>query len=124
MGKFTNQISNFLTFCRHIQIPVGLAGPLLLDGEELHVPMATTEGALVASTHRGIKAITKSGGATSVLTNAGMTRAPLIRLPNVKRAVELKEWLERPENFYSVAAAFNSTSRFARLQSVISNFVK
>jgi hydroxymethylglutaryl-CoA reductase (NADPH) len=102
----------------YIQIPVGTAGPLLLDGKTYMIPMATTEGALVASTHRGIKAITKSGGATSICINNGMTRAPLIRMPSVKRAVELKEWIENMDNFYQVAAAFNSTSRFARLTGI------
>jgi len=102
----------------YIQIPIGVTGPLLLDGEELYVPMATTEGALVASTHRGIKAITKSGGASSVVVNNGMTRAPLIKMPSVKRAFELKEWIEKMENFYQVAAAFNSTSKFARLSTI------
>jgi len=90
----------------------------LIDGEEFLVPMATTEGALVASTHRGMKAITKSGGASCVVINNGMTRAPLLRMPSVKRAVELKEWIEKMDNFYQVAAAFNSTSRFARLSSI------
>jgi len=47
-----------------------------------------------------------------------MTRAPLLRFPTVKRAFELKEWIEKMENFYQVAAAFNSTSRFARLQNI------
>lgn len=102
----------------YIQIPVGMAGPLLLDGVNYTIPMATTEGALVASTHRGCKAITKSGGATSVVVNNGMTRAPLLRFPSAKRAAELKEWLEKSENFYQVAAAFNSTSRFARLANI------
>lgn len=97
---------------------MGVAGPLLLDGVEYNVPMATTEGALVGSTNRGCKAITVSGGATTVITNNGMTRAPLVRLPNIKRALELKEWIEKMDNFYQVAAAFNSTSRFARLASV------
>jgi hydroxymethylglutaryl-CoA reductase (NADPH) len=80
--------------------------------------MATTEGALIASTHRGCKAITKCGGATSAVVNSGMTRAPLLRLPSVKRAIELKEWVEKMDNFYQVAAAFNSTSKFARLNSI------
>ena len=48
-----------------IQIPVGIVGPLLLDGQMVHVPLATTEGALVASTHRGAKAISESGGVTT-----------------------------------------------------------
>lgn len=102
----------------YIQIPVGVAGPLLLDGKEYTVPMATTEGALIASTTRGCKAITRSGGASSVVVNNGITRAPLIRFPNAKRAAECKEWVEKPENFYQIAAAFNSTSRFARLNSI------
>jgi len=105
----------------YIQIPVGVAGPLLLDGQTYTVPLATTEGALVASTTRGCKAISKSGGAFSVITNNGMTRAPLLKFPSVKRAAELKEWLEKSENFYQVASAFNSTSRFARLQSIKCN---
>jgi hydroxymethylglutaryl-CoA reductase (NADPH) len=103
---------------RHIQIPVGFAGPLLLDGDQYLVPMATTEGALVGSTNRGLKAIFQSGGAYSSVIKDGMTRAPLIKLPSVKTAVELKNWLEQSDNFYQVAAAFNSTSRFARLHNV------
>lgn len=52
---------HFVTFLSYVPVPIGIAGPLLLDGEEIHVPMATTEGALVASTHRGCKAISSSG---------------------------------------------------------------
>ncbi|KAG5534452.1 hypothetical protein RHGRI_022552 [Rhododendron griersonianum] len=84
----------------YIQIPVGIAGPLLLDGREFSVPMATTEGCLVASTNRGCKAIHLCGGATSVLLRDGMTRAPVVRFGTAKRAAELK------------------SSRFARLQGI------
>lgn len=45
----------------YIPIPVGVAGPLLLNGTNVTIPMATTEGCLVASCHRGCKAITESG---------------------------------------------------------------
>ncbi|GAB2267565.1 3-hydroxy-3-methylglutaryl-coenzyme A reductase 1 [Dionaea muscipula] len=101
-----------------VQIPVGIAGPLLLDGREYSIPMATTEGCLVASTNRGCKAIHLSGGATSVLLRDGMTRAPVVRFGSVKRAADLKLFLEDPENFDSLSLVFNRSSRFAKLQDI------
>ncbi|GAU28089.1 hypothetical protein TSUD_223300 [Trifolium subterraneum] len=101
-----------------IQIPVGVAGPLLLDGKEYTVPMATTEGCLVASTNRGCKAIYVSGGASAVVLRDGMTRAPVVRFNSAKRASQLKFYLEDPQNFDSLSHTFNKSSRFARLQSI------
>lgn len=102
----------------YVQIPVGIAGPLLLDGKEYSVPMATTEGCLVASTNRGCKAILLSGGANSVLLRDAMTRAPVVRFATAKRAAELKFYVEDPANFDTLASIFNKSSRFARLQSI------
>ncbi|KAJ7967011.1 3-hydroxy-3-methylglutaryl coenzyme A reductase [Quillaja saponaria] len=102
----------------YVQIPVGIAGPLSLDGYEYSVPMATTEGCLVASTNRGCKAIFASGGATSTLLRDGMTRAPVVRFASAKRASELKFFLEDPVNFETLALIFNRSSRFARLQKI------
>lgn len=102
----------------YVQIPVGIAGPLLLDGAEYSVPMATTEGCLVASTNRGCKAIYASGGATCVVLKDGMTRAPVVRFGTAKRASQLKFFLEDPENFETLALVFNRSSRFARLQGI------
>ncbi|XP_002528521.2 3-hydroxy-3-methylglutaryl-coenzyme A reductase 3 [Ricinus communis] len=102
----------------YVQIPVGIAGPLLLDGNEYTVPMATTEGCLVASTNRGCKAIYVSGGATSTLLRDGMTRAPVVRFQTAQRAAELKFFMEDPNNFDTIALVFNKSSRFGRLQSV------
>nr|ADJ18178.1 3-hydroxy-3-methylglutaryl coenzyme A reductase [Eucalyptus grandis x Eucalyptus urophylla] len=90
----------------YVQLPVGIAGPLLLDGREYSVPMATTEGCLVASTNRGCKAIFVSGGATSVLLRDGMTRAPIVRFATAKRAADLKFFVENPANFESLARYF------------------
>ncbi|KAI6700283.1 hypothetical protein NL676_014607 [Syzygium grande] len=102
----------------YVQVPVGVAGPLLLDGIEYVVPMATTEGCLVASTNRGCKAINTSGGATSVVLRDGMTRAPVVRFGSAKRAAELKLFLEDPSNFDTISVVFNRSSRFARLQDI------
>ncbi|KAM5562827.1 3-hydroxy-3-methylglutaryl-coenzyme A reductase 2-like [Rosa sericea] len=102
----------------YITIPVGIAGPIMLDGREFSVPMATTEGCLVASTNRGCKAINLSGGATSVLLKDGMTRAPVVRFNSAKRAAELKFFMEDPANYETISMVFNKSSRFGRLQTV------
>ncbi|KAG5064531.1 hypothetical protein GLYMA_02G273100v4 [Glycine max] len=102
----------------YVQIPVGVAGPLLLDGFEYTVPMATTEGCLVASTNRGCKAIYASGGASSVVLRDCMSRAPVVRFSTAKRAAQLKFFLEDPLNFDTLSLVFNRSSRFARLQGI------
>ncbi|XP_023642429.1 3-hydroxy-3-methylglutaryl-coenzyme A reductase 2 isoform X1 [Capsella rubella] len=102
----------------YVQIPVGIVGPLLLDGVEYSVPMATTEGCLVASTNRGCKAINLSGGASSVLLKDAMTRAPVVRFPSARRAALVMFYLQDPANFERLSLMFNKSSRFARLQSI------
>ncbi|MFS8016752.1 putative hydroxymethylglutaryl-CoA reductase (NADPH) [Helianthus anomalus] len=96
----------------YVQIPVGIAGPLLLNGNEFFVPMATTEGCLVASTNRGCKAVYVSGGASCVVVKDGMTRAPVVRFGSAKRAAELKMFLEDPLNFEALAVVFNKLVSF------------
>lgn len=91
----------------YVQLPVGIAGPLILDGREYYVPMATTEGCLVASTNRGCKAIAESGGAASVVLRDAMTRAPVVRFFTAARAAELKLFLEEPGNFDTISVVFN-----------------
>lgn len=100
----------------YMPVPVGVAGPLLLDEKEFQVPMATTEGCLVASTNRGCRAICLGGGARSCVLADGMTRGPVVRLPTACRSAEVKAWLETPEGFKIIKDSFDSTSRFARLQ--------
>lgn len=98
----------------YVPVPVGVAGPLKVDGELIHVPMATTEGCLVASTNRGSRALL-SCGVTSRVVADGMTRGPVVRFPNVVRASEAMAWMEVSENFSAMKASFDRTSRFARL---------
>ncbi|KFK40113.1 hypothetical protein AALP_AA3G332100 [Arabis alpina] len=102
----------------YVQIPVGIAGPLLLDDVEYSIPMATTEGCLVASTNRGCKAIHMSGGAFSVIVKDAMSRAPVVRFPSARRASLAMFYLEDHENFERLSLIFNKSSRFAKLQSI------
>lgn len=102
----------------YLPLPLGVAGPLIIDGESFFLPMATTEGVLIASTSRGCKAINAGGGAVTVLTGDGMTRGPCVGFPTLARAGQAKVWLDSEDGTKKMTAAFNSTSRFARLQSM------
>ncbi|PVG00821.1 putative 3-hydroxy-3-methylglutaryl-coenzyme A reductase [Serendipita vermifera] len=102
----------------YIPIPLGIAGPLRINGELYPIPMATAEGTLVASTSRGCKALNAGGGVTTVLTQDAMTRGPVVDFPNVREAARAKRWVDSPQGATILRDAFNSTSRFARMQSL------
>eukprot|EP00756_Hemistasia_phaeocysticola_P009383 Hpha_TRINITY_DN14869_c5_g7::TRINITY_DN14869_c5_g7_i1::g.169599::m.169599/K00021/HMGCR; hydroxymethylglutaryl-CoA reductase (NADPH) len=74
-------------------VPLGVAGPVLMDGTPYPIPMATTEGALVANTHRGATVVSDAGGVhTRVLSNA-MTRAVVIAARDLAEASVVSEWI-------------------------------
>ena len=102
----------------YMPIPLGVAGPLRVDGKSYPIPMATAEGTLVASTSRGCKALNAGGGVTTVLTKDGMTRGPALEFPSIVIAARAKAWIDSQEGTSLICEAFNSTSRFARLQSL------
>ena len=102
----------------YLPLPLGVAGPIVIDGQSFFLPMATTEGVLVASTNRGCKAINSGGGAVTVLTGDGMTRGPCISFETLERAGAAKVWLDSKVGRETMTKAFNSTSSFARLQSI------
>lgn len=104
----------------YMPLPVGVAGPLVIDGQSYFIPMATTEGVLVASASRGCKAINAGGGAVTVLTGDGMTRGPCVTFETLERTGAAKLWLDSEVGQTVMRDAFNSTSRFARLQSMTS----
>lgn len=100
----------------YVPLPVGMVGPMTINNESFYIPMATTEGCLVASTNRGAKAITQGGGAHAEIVRDGITRAPCVRMPSARQAAALKIWAEQPENFVQLKAAFESTTSFGKLQ--------
>lgn len=102
------------------QVPVGLAGPLRVNGRHAKgdylIPLATTEGALVASYTRGMKAITVSGGAQAVILDEGVQRAPYFRFQDLASAARFLSWLAvHQDNFAQVTS---KTSRYAQLKSI------
>lgn len=82
------------------QVPLGVAGPLKIAGlkEECYIPLATTEGALVASISRGCKAITSSGGAMVAIENVGITRGPVFVTHGIEHNLLIKKWLDNNLN--------------------------
>lgn len=72
--------SNVENFIGTVKVPIGLAGPLRVNGlfaqGDYYIPLATTEAALVASYSRGAQLISEVGGCTAVLLNEGIGRAP------------------------------------------------
>ncbi|KIL63528.1 hypothetical protein M378DRAFT_665597 [Amanita muscaria Koide BX008] len=102
----------------YIPLPLGIAGPLKVDGNLYPIPMATAEGTLVASTSRGCKALNAGGGVTTVVTQDAMTRGPAIDFPSITMAAEAKAWIASEEGYGILRQAFESTSRFAKLKSL------
>ena len=128
-GIELNQIANYtldmeLAFAKNIenpigtvQIPIGVAGPLKINGEhakdEFFVPLATSEGALLASVNRGCSAITASGGANARVIGDKMTRAPAIKTESVVESVKVKQWFE--DKFDELKEIAESTTRHGKL---------
>lgn len=76
------------------QIPLGVAGPLRIGDHTYYIPLATTEGALVASVSRGCKVIMESGGATADSYRVGASRGPVFRVNSLKESDKLNTFLD------------------------------
>jgi hydroxymethylglutaryl-CoA reductase (NADPH) len=111
---------NVESFLGVAQVPIGLAGPLLVDGEhaqgEFYVPLATAEGTLVASYNRGMKLLREAGGVKTTVMDDAMQRAPSFLFPDARGARAFGEWLE--ENFDGVRAAAEETTSSGKLRDI------
>jgi hydroxymethylglutaryl-CoA reductase (NADPH) len=105
-----------------VQIPVGVAGPLVVHGEyaegSFFLPLATTEGALVASVNRGCSAISRAGGAEVRLFRDGMTRAPVFAARDVVHARGIVDYVHSHRD--EIAAAAESTTSHGKLTGISS----
>ncbi|MBO4798690.1 MAG: hydroxymethylglutaryl-CoA reductase (NADPH) [Candidatus Methanomethylophilaceae archaeon] len=102
------------------QIPLGFAGPVKINGEfakgDFLVPMATTEGALIASVSRGMSVITKSGGAEVRIFNDAITRAPVFKTDNLKHCIDTMAWID--SNTDALKAVVKETTSHGELESI------
>ena len=102
------------------QVPIGIAGPLLVDGEhaqgEFYVPLATTEGTLVASYNRGMKTLHEAGGVTTTILDDAMQRAPAFVFENAREARAFGEWLTA--HFVEIKQAAEATTHTGRLPGI------
>ena len=100
------------------QIPLGIAGPLKLrttnhEPRTHYIPLATTEGALVASISRGAKTVTVAGGTKVFVEDVGQTRGPVFKTNNVEHSMKVKKWIEN--NFKLLSSTTQKNSSHLRL---------
>lgn len=111
---YSKNIENFLGT---VTVPVGLAGPLRVNGlfaqGDYLIPLATTEAALVASYNRGAKIISEAGGCTVMQFNAHMSRCPVFAFSNLIEVGEFLVWLN--ENLEAIKKRAESTTKFGKI---------
>lgn len=114
MECYSGNIENFIGT---VKLPVGIAGPLRINGtfanDDYLVPLATTEAALVASYNRGARILTKAGGCRAVMLSEGVSRSPAFAFKNLTTAAAFAAWAL--QNFEQFKETSNATSSHCRL---------
>jgi hydroxymethylglutaryl-CoA reductase (NADPH) len=112
-GHFEGNIENFIGLT---QVPTGIIGPLYVKGsaweDDVFVPMATSEGALIASYHRGAKATRLSGGIHSVCLQEMVQRSPVFKFRDLGEVGNFLVWVQGQEDMFRQITS--QTSRFAK----------
>jgi hydroxymethylglutaryl-CoA reductase (NADPH) len=113
----SGNIENFIGVA---QVPMGVAGPLRIEGEhangDYYVPLATTEGTLVASYNRGMRLLTECGGVRATVVEQSMQRAPVFILRDAQAARDFGRWIE--DHFASIKEVAEATTRTGKLVGV------
>lgn len=116
-AQTTGNIENFIGVA---QVPIGLAGPVRVNGQhaqgDFYVPMATTEGTLVASYNRGMRLIRQAGGVKVTVVDDAMQRAPVFIFQDARQAMQFGQWVE--ENFTVIKQQAETTTRVGKLRNI------
>jgi len=120
-GQTVDNIScyqgNIENFLGTVKIPVGLAGPLRVNGRSARgdyaIPLATSEAALVASYHRGAQLISEAGGCDVLVLEEGVGRAPGFAFRTLAECVACADWIEA--HWEDLQREANSTTRYGKL---------
>ncbi len=120
LGQLKGNIENFIGFSK---IPTGIAGPLLVNGTaaagQFFCPLATTEGALVASYNRGCKAASRSGGIRSICITESVQRSPIFRFESIIQLGQFLAWIVMQyEKFEEITG---QCSNYAKLKNLKTN---
>jgi hydroxymethylglutaryl-CoA reductase (NADPH) len=111
---------NIENFIGVAQVPLGVAGPVLVNGEhaqgEFYVPLATAEGTLVASYNRGMRLLREAGGVTTTVMADKMQRAPAFIFRSAREARDFSHWLD--EHFDEIKQMAESSTRAGRLRDI------
>lgn len=111
---------NLENFIGIAQVPIGLAGPIKVNGEyakgDFYIPMATTEGTLVASYSRGMKLLSQAGGVTCTVLDDAMQRAPLFVFENARFSRKFGQWVD--DNFEEIKSKAEETTQSGKLTDI------
>ncbi|HEU4727624.1 MAG TPA: hypothetical protein VFT22_07040, partial [Kofleriaceae bacterium] len=116
-GELAGNIENFTGVA---QVPLGVAGPLVVHGEhaqgEFYVPLATTEGTLVASYNRGMRLLAACGGVKATVIEQFMQRAPVFLLDDAAAARAFGGWVR--DQFDAIKRAAEQTTHVGKLDHI------
>ena len=116
-GILRGNVENFTGVA---QVPIGIAGPLRIEGEhargEFYIPLATTEGTLIASYNRGMRLLSACGGVKTTVVAHSMQRSPVFICRDALQARDLGDWID--EHFAQIKAAAETTTRSGKLRDI------